>query len=43
VSRERNQYEAVSAVDNNPLMQSLRKNAEIDEAAVREYRQFLKQ
>ena len=41
VSRERNTYEAVSAVDNNPLMQSLRKNAELDEAAVREYRQFL--
>jgi hypothetical protein len=41
VSRERNTYDAVHAVDNNPLMQSLRKNAEIDEAAVREYRQFL--
>jgi len=41
ISRERNQYEAVSAVDNNPLMQSLRKNAEIDEAAVQEYRAFL--
>ena len=41
VSRERNTYDAVNAVDNNPLMQSLRKNAEIDEAAIREYRQFL--
>jgi len=41
VSRERNTYSAVEAVDNNPLMQSLRKNAEIDEAAVREYRQYL--
>lgn len=41
VSRERNTYAAVEAVDNNPLMQSLRKNAEIDDAAVREYRQFL--
>ena len=41
VSRERNTYDAVQAVDNNPLMQSLRKNAELDEAAIREYRQFL--
>jgi hypothetical protein len=41
VSRERNTYSAVEAVDTNPLMQSLRKNAEIDEAAVREYRQYL--
>jgi hypothetical protein len=41
VSRERNTYSAVEAVDNNPLMQSLRKNAEIDDAAVREYRQYL--
>ena len=41
VSRERNTYSAVEAVDNNPLMQSLRKNAEIDEAAIKEYRQFL--
>lgn len=41
VSRERNTYSAVEAVDNNPLMQSLRKNAELDEAAVREYRQYL--
>jgi hypothetical protein len=31
----------VEAVDNNPLMQSLRKNAEIDEAAIREYRAHL--
>ena len=41
VSRERNTYSAVEAVDNNPLMQSLRKNAEIDDAAIREYRQYL--
>lgn len=41
ISRERNQYDAVSAVDNNPLMQSLRKNAEIDDAAINEYKQFL--
>jgi hypothetical protein len=41
VSRERNTYSAVEAVENNPLMQSLRKNAEIDDAAVREYRQYL--
>jgi hypothetical protein len=43
VSRERNTYDSVDAVDNNPLMQSLRKNAEIDEAAIRDYRQFLSQ
>jgi hypothetical protein len=41
VSRERNTYSAVEAVDTNPLMQSLRKNAEIDEAAIKEYRQYL--
>ncbi|NBP59217.1 hypothetical protein EBU71_22220, partial [bacterium] len=41
VSRERNTYSTVESVDNNPLMQSLRKNAEIDERAVQEYRQFL--
>jgi hypothetical protein len=41
VSRERNQYSTVEAVENNPLMQSLRKNAEIDDAAIREYRSFL--
>jgi hypothetical protein len=41
VSRERNTYSAVEALENNPLMQSLRKNAEIDDAAVREYRQYL--
>ena len=35
VSRERNQYSFVEAVDNNPLMQSLRKNAESDERALR--------
>jgi hypothetical protein len=41
VSRERNTYDSVSAADNNPLMQSLRKNANADEAAIREYQQFL--
>ena len=41
VSRERNTYSAIEAVDNNPLMQSLQKNAAIDEAAIKEYRQFL--
>jgi hypothetical protein len=43
ISRERNQYSSVEAVDNNPLMssQSLRKNAQIDEAAIREYRAYL--
>jgi hypothetical protein len=41
ISRERNQYSSVEAVDNNPLMQSLKKNAEIDEAAIREYRAYL--
>jgi hypothetical protein len=43
VSRERNTYSAVEAVDNNPLMQSqsIRKNAALDDAAVREYRQYL--
>ncbi len=41
ISRERNTYDSVGAVDNNPLMQSLRKNANADEAAIREYQQFL--
>ena len=41
ISRERNQYSTVEAVDNNPLMQSLRKNAEIDDAAIREYSSYL--
>jgi len=41
VSRERNTYSAIEAVDTNPLMQSLQKNAAIDEAAIKEYRQFL--
>jgi hypothetical protein len=35
ISRERNQYSFVEAVDNNPLMQSLRKNAECDAKAIR--------
>lgn len=41
VSRERNTYSAVEAIENNPLMQSLSKNAARDEAAIREYRQYL--
>jgi hypothetical protein len=41
VSRERNQYSTISAVDNNPLMQSLSKNAALDEEAIREYRAHL--
>ena len=41
VSRERNQYSSVAAVDNNPLMQSLSKNAKLDEEAIREYRAHL--
>jgi hypothetical protein len=41
VSRQRNTYDSVAAVDNNPLMQSLRKNAEIDEEALKEYQDFL--
>jgi hypothetical protein len=41
ISRERNQYSSVSAVDNNPLMQSLSKNAALDEEAIREYRAHL--
>ena len=35
IGRERNQYSFVEAVDNNPLMQSLRKNAECDAKAIR--------
>jgi hypothetical protein len=41
ISRDRNTYASISAVDNNPLMQSLKKNADIDEAAIRDYRQFI--
>ena len=41
ISRERNQYSSVSAVDNNPLMQSLSKNAKLDDAAIRENRAHL--
>jgi len=41
VSRERNTYSAVTAVDNNPFMQSLQKNAQRDEQAIQEYRRFL--
>jgi len=36
VSRERNFMDVVSAVENNPLQQSLRKNAEHDEALLQE-------
>jgi len=41
VSRERNTYSTIEPVENNPLMQSLSKNAARDEAAIREYRQYL--
>ena len=41
ISRERNQYSSVSAVDNNPLMQSLSKNARLDEEAIRELRAYV--
>ena len=34
ISRERNQYSSIEAVDTNPLMQSIRKNAELDEQAL---------
>ncbi len=42
VSRDRNTYESVSAVDNNPLMQSLHNNAALDDQAIREYQEFLR-
>jgi hypothetical protein len=41
VSRERNQREVIEAVDNNPLMQSLRKNAEHDDLVLRQYESML--
>ena len=41
VTRERNTYSTVESMEKNPLMQSLRKNAEMDEAAIKEYRSFL--
>jgi hypothetical protein len=41
VSRERNTYDSVSAVDNNPLMQSLRRNAESDERMLSGLEQML--
>lgn len=41
VSRERNTYDSVSAVDNNPLMQSLRRNAEADERMLSGLEQML--
>jgi hypothetical protein len=41
ISRERNTYSAVEAVDNNPLNQSLRKNAELDEEAIHQLRSML--
>lgn len=34
VSRERNQYDTIAAVDNNPLMQSLKRNAEQDDRMI---------
>ena len=36
VSRERNMYDTVQAVDQNPLMQSLKRNAERDSRALAE-------
>jgi hypothetical protein len=36
ISRQRNQNEVIAAVESNPLMQSLRKNAEHDEAVLSE-------
>ena len=42
VSRERNQYDVVDQVDNNPLMQSLRQNAEKDERMIAERMMMLK-
>jgi hypothetical protein len=36
VSRQRNMYDVVSAVDNNPLMQSLQRNANHDEQVLRQ-------
>jgi hypothetical protein len=41
VSRERNTYSTIDALEKNPLMQSLSQNAAKDEAAIREYRQYL--
>lgn len=41
VSRERNQYETIESVVNNPLMQSLQKNAEVDDRMLREYQDML--
>lgn len=41
VSRQRNTYDSVAAVDNNPLMQSLRKNAEADERTLAGLEQML--
>ena len=43
ISRERNTYDSISSVDNNPLMQSLSKNAALDEQAIKEYQAFLAQ
>jgi hypothetical protein len=40
VSRERNTHSTVDALESNPLMQSLRKNAERDEAAIQEMRRY---
>lgn len=41
VSRERNTYSTLSAMENNPYVQSLQRNAELDEQAVQEYSQYL--
>jgi hypothetical protein len=41
VSRQRNQNEVIQSVVNNPLMQSLHKNAEHDDRMLREYEDML--
>ena len=43
VSRERNQMAVIEAVENNPLMQSLRKNAEHDSEMLQQYETMLGQ
>jgi hypothetical protein len=36
ISRQRNMYDVVSAVDTNPLMQSLQRNANHDDQVLRQ-------
>ena len=38
ISRERNQYSSIEAVEKNPLMQSIQKNAELDQQVINQYR-----